>query len=113
MTATIVSECALPAPIDEVSLFAWLAQAEPGEALEYHRGFLLLDRAVRSIRGNAEARRDLIRTSNQAMRLADLGLVHLVQRRLGDQRFSYLAIARPRSARALLSLSTLVAEEAA
>ena len=26
--------------LDEVGLAAWIAQAEPGEALVYHRGFL-------------------------------------------------------------------------
>jgi hypothetical protein len=47
------------------------------------------------------------------MRLAADGLVHLVQRRLGAERFSYLAIARPRADRRSLSFSTLFAEEAA
>lgn len=29
--------------LDEVGLAAWIAQAEPGEALVYHRGFLAVD----------------------------------------------------------------------
>ncbi len=29
--------------LDEVGLSAWIAQAAPGEALVYHRGFLAVD----------------------------------------------------------------------
>ena len=29
--------------VNEIELCAWLSQAEPGDALEYHRGFLVLD----------------------------------------------------------------------
>ena len=56
---------------------------------------------------------DLIDVAERAMRLAELGLVHLVQRRIGDDTFSYLAIARSRPAGVALSFSTLFAQEAA
>ena len=29
--------------LDEIGLSAWIAQAEPGETLVYHRGFLAVD----------------------------------------------------------------------
>ena len=29
--------------LDEIGLSAWIAQAAPGEALVYHRGFLAVD----------------------------------------------------------------------
>ena len=29
--------------LDEIGLCAWIAQAEPGETLVYHRGFLAVD----------------------------------------------------------------------
>jgi hypothetical protein len=46
-----------------------------------------------------------------ALRLADRGLVHLLQRRLCSDRYSYLAVARPRSDSTPLSLITQVSEE--
>ena len=49
--------------------------------------------------------------ADQAMRLAEHGIVHLLQRRVRDERFSYLAIARPRAVSSPLSISTLIPEE--
>jgi hypothetical protein len=83
-------------PITEIDLCAWLSQAAPNDALEYHRGFLVLDIDARiSAFSNAE-RLELIALANRARWAAEKQLVHLVQRRLAESRFSYLAIARPR-----------------
>ena len=41
----VVPFCAA-AGLDEVGLCAWIAQAEPGETLIYHRGFLAVDAAA-------------------------------------------------------------------
>lgn len=82
--------------ITEIDLCAWLSQAEPGDALEYHRGFLILD-VDRRISQLANADRlELIQVARRAMWAAEKGLACLVQRRLGENRFSYLAIARSR-----------------
>ena len=35
-----------PSRLTEIELCAWIAQAEPGAVLEYHRGFLALDRTA-------------------------------------------------------------------
>ena len=35
-----------PPRLNEIELCAWIAQAEPGAVLEYHRGFLALDRTA-------------------------------------------------------------------
>ena len=32
--------------IDAIQFCAWIAQASPGDALEYHRGFLALDASI-------------------------------------------------------------------
>ncbi len=45
-------------PITEIDFCAWLSQAAPGEALEYHRGFL----SSTSIRASAAAQRRAART---------------------------------------------------
>ena len=95
--------------ITEIDLCAWLSQAAPGDALEYHRGFLVLDTDPR-ISGFANGQRlELIQLANRALWAAEKQLVHLVQRRLGESRFSYLAIARQRPETPALS-SLLFAE---
>jgi hypothetical protein len=97
--------------VSEIDLCAWLSQAAPNDALEYHRGFLVLDIDPRiSCLANGD-RLELIQLANRARWAAHKLLVHLVQRRLGENRFSYFAIARPRSETPALS-SLLLAEAA-
>lgn len=98
---------------NEVALTAWINQAAPGETIEYHRGFLGIDRTPLGQPMSPEDRGHLIRIAECAMRLTEQGLLHLVQRRLGADTFSYLAVARARPAGAALSSSTLIVEEAA
>ena len=99
--------------VTDVDLCAWIAQAEPGDVLEYHRGTLAIDRLpVMSKLPRAEcARIDVL--ADRAFAAAEHGLVHLVQRRLGTDRFSYLAIARPKPRGAEAALSELLLAEAA
>jgi hypothetical protein len=99
--------------ISEIELCGWLSQAEPGATLEYHRGFLGVDRTPLGQSMSLKDRIDLIDVAERAMRLAEQGLVHLVQRRIADDTFSYLAVARSRPSGAALSFSTLFAQEAA
>lgn len=99
--------------ITEVEFCAWLTQAAPGDVLEYHRGFLGLDRTPFGSTMDTDARHELTRVSARAMRLVEQGMIHLVQRRLGPDRFSYLAIARPRTGTAPMSFAILMTEEAA
>jgi len=86
--------------ISEIDLRAWITRAEPGDVLEYHRGFLAIDRTALGAPMSEEERSALGRIGALALRIASEGGVHLVQRRLGPGRCSYLAIARrrPRSA---------------
>lgn len=70
----------------------WLAVARPGDALEYHRGFLALDRSVGSRLGEDD-RKELCRVADAVMTLARSGHVHLVQCRRGQCDFTYIAIA--------------------
>jgi hypothetical protein len=97
--------------VSEIDLCAWLSQATPNDVLEYHRGFLVLD-VDAHISGLANSDRlELIQLASRARWAAEKRLVHLVQRRLGESRFSYLAIARPRPETPALS-SMLLAEAA-
>jgi hypothetical protein len=70
---------------------AWLAQAEPGHLVEYHRGLLIWDRSPKSELDSRE-RRALGSMADAALKAAARGLVHLVQRRRGKLDFSYLAV---------------------
>ena len=84
----------------EADFCAWLDQAAPGDILEYHRGFLALDCAASVSPLRTEQRHRLVALAEHAARAADQGFAHLVQRRLGPDTYSYLAIARRRSKRA-------------
>jgi hypothetical protein len=77
--------------IDSHVLGAWLRQARAGDAFEYHRGLLTVDRGPLA---SEPARTAVDRLANLALRLAAEGRVHLVQRRLAPCSFSYLAVAR-------------------
>jgi len=97
--------------VTEIDLCAWLSQAAPQDTLEYHRGFLVLDIDPR-ISGFANGDRlELIQLASRARWAAKKKLIHLVQRRLGENRFSYIAIARPRPETP--ALSTMLLAEAA
>jgi hypothetical protein len=100
--------------LNEVELCAWIAQAEPSAVLEYHRGFLALDRTAFGRLGETPARAALSMLGNRAHDLAERGLVHLVQHRHGAEDYSYLAIARPRRKGALPDFAShTITEEAA
>jgi hypothetical protein len=103
-----------PPRLSEIELCAWIAQAEPGEVLEYYRGFLALDRTAFGRFGDTPARAALAQLGSRAHDLAERGLVHLVQLRHGTEDYSYFAIARPRREGALPDFASLtITEEAA
>ena len=83
---------------DEIGFSAWLALAEPGASITYHHGFLAVDATAPVSKLSADHRRRLRDLAATAARAAEQDLVHLVQARLGPDRFAYRAIARPRPA---------------
>ena len=99
--------------LSDAAFCAWIAQAQPGDRLEYHRGVLALDASVDSNESEASQRRQLNRVAHRARWAAQQGLVHLLQRRLGPDSFSYLAVMRPRRSEAAVSLSKVLLTEAA
>ena len=104
----------IPRPgLTEIELCAWIGQAAPGDALEYHRGFLALDTTAIAIHIAPKAREELARVAKRAMQASEQGLVHLVQKRRGPNDFSYLAIARPKPRHASASIAALLLEDAA
>ncbi len=105
-------------PATEISFCAWVAQAVPGDRLEYHRGFLVLDTFAQFSGLADKERAELGKLANRAFCVAEQGLVHLVQERIDTDRFSYIdtdqfayiAIARPKPKAAAVSLSKLLLE---
>ncbi len=88
---------------------AWVDVAEPGDRLAYHTGFLVVDTTA-NVSTLAKSEREGLRaTADAAYRLAELGRVHLVQERLGQDRFAYLVIARPQTSRNANALTQLAA----
>jgi hypothetical protein len=100
--------------LSELELCAWVAQAKPGEFLEYHRGYLALDRTAFGRFADSPARAAVGLLGARAHDLAERGLVHLVQHRHGPEDYSYFAVARPRAEGALPDFaSQVITEEAA
>lgn len=98
-------------PLSEIEFCAWVAQAVPGDRLEYHRGFLVLDTFPMFARLPDQQRAELARLASRAFWAAEQRLVHLVQERVGPDQFAYVAIARPKPKAAAISLSELLLSE--
>lgn len=72
-----------------------VTDAVPGEVIAYHVGMLAADRSL-SVSTLPEGRRiELNAVANRALKLANAGGMHLLQHRIGPERFAYLAIVRP------------------
>jgi hypothetical protein len=99
-------------PLTEIEFCSWVAQAVPGDRLEYHRGFLVLDTFPMFARLPDHQRAELARLGLRAFWAAGAGLVHLVQERVGPNRFAYIAIARPKKRGAAAVLPALLPEAA-
>lgn len=78
--------------LSEEDFCDWLGTALPGDAIEYHRGFLAVDQDPSLSKMTDAQRRRLAAVARRALILADENRVHLVQRRHGDGDYSYLAI---------------------
>ncbi|TCZ63590.1 hypothetical protein [Roseicella aquatilis] len=109
MDSTIIGFRTAEPPLTEAMFCTWFGSAVPGDRIVYHRGFLAVDASpLTSIVPDAE-RRALLRVAERALQLAEDGLVHLVQRRMGEGDFTYLAIARPRARSRAGTLASVLA----
>jgi hypothetical protein len=111
MTSTIVQLPPLRLRLTEIEFCGWLGQAGPGETIEYHRGFLALDRIPAAQRLPERDCRELLKLARRALWAAEQDLVHLVQSRHGADDYSYFAVARLRPKTPPVSLSALLTEE--
>jgi hypothetical protein len=100
------------ASTDEIAFCAWVAQAEPGQTLVYHRGFLAVDATGVVSKLLSDQQRALRLVAAAALRAAEQDLVHLVQARIGPDQFAYIAVARRKPRKASASLSVRLLEAA-
>jgi hypothetical protein len=82
--------------IGEPEMHAWFLAASPGDRIAYWRGHLVIDLSVAASPLGDSERRRLRGLKNLTLHMAETGLVHLVQQRLGPDDYLYLAITRPR-----------------
>ena len=78
--------------LTEEQLCRWVGRAEAGARIEYHHGHLSVDRSHETTSLDEKTRQSLAKVADRAFALAGKGLLILVQRRLGEGQFSYLAI---------------------
>ncbi|SHF44908.1 hypothetical protein SAMN05444279_1493 [Ruegeria intermedia] len=97
-------------PLTDIEFCAWVGQAASGDWLEYHRGFLGIDAMPGMSTLPDRDRQRLAALASAAFRACEAGLVHLVQERLGPDRFAYLAIARPKPRATPIPLERLLEE---
>ncbi len=83
--------------IDEAALASLVAKASAGTRITYHVGHLAHDRCPASQVLDLAACRALSAVANRALRFADAGWVHLVQRRLGPDCWAYILVVRRRA----------------
>lgn len=85
-------------PYDEARFCTWLADAPSGARIIYYRGLLAFERMPSAGVLDQERRQRLARLASRALQAAEDGRVHLLQRRLGDNDYLYIAIkARPKA----------------
>lgn len=109
MTTATITTIRPKGPLTEIQFCAWVAQAMPGDRLEYHRGFLVLDTFPGLSKLGDNERNELRLLGTRAFWTEAQGLVHLVQERLGPDLFSYLAIARPKTRSSVGAVTQLAA----
>jgi hypothetical protein len=70
----------------------WIGDALVGQSIQYHEGFLLLDRSESSSGLAAKERIRLHSIARRAWIACELGLVHLFSLKLADGNYRYIAI---------------------
>lgn len=80
--------------MSEADFCQWLGQARVQEELIYHEGFLAREVGNDDDEKLRPDQRALLRLAARARWASEEGMVHLIQRRLGPDRFAYIAVAR-------------------
>lgn len=79
-------------PLNETAFCDWIARARVGQAIQYHEGCLMLDRAEATSDLPAKDRTRLHAVARRAWIACELGLIHLFSQRVGDGHYRYFAV---------------------
>lgn len=79
-------------PLTEGALCDWIATSVAGERIQYHRGLLLVDRSDANSTLPVKERKRVHALAKRAWTACELGLVHLVSRRIAPFVFAYIAV---------------------
>ena len=93
--------------ITEAELCGWIEKANPGDSLEYYRGFVARDLDPEVGLSSPDLRRQLKQVARRALWAQSHDLIFLVQRRHADSVFGYWAIARPKPRRTSVPLASI------
>lgn len=88
-------------PLTEKALCDWIGSASAGERIQYHQGLLLVDRSASQSTYPVKEQKRIRAVAERAWRACELGLVHLVSRRIAPFVFAYIAVRSLRQPTAL------------
>jgi len=80
-----------PSKLDEGKFCDWIANALGGDTITYHDGLLMRDRSEQGALPVRERQR-INSVARRALIANELGLLHLVSRKIGPARFEYIAV---------------------
>ena len=78
--------------LTEAGLCDWIANALVGQSIQYHEGFLLLDRSDSGSSLDSKDRNRLHSVARRAWIGCEMGLVHLYSLKVADGHYRYLAV---------------------
>ncbi len=81
-----------PEKLTEERFANWIGDALVGQSIQYHEGFLLLDRSESGSCLGAKERNRLHSVARRAWIACELGLVHLFSLKVADGHYRYIAI---------------------
>jgi hypothetical protein len=84
-------------PLTEKALCDWIGSASAGERIQYHQGLLLVDRSASQSTYPVKEQKRIRAVAERAWRACELGLIHLVSRRIAPFVFAYIAVRSLRS----------------
>ena len=81
-----------PEKLTETGLCDWMANALVGQSIQYHEGFLLLDRSDSGSGLASKDRNRLHALARRAWIACELGLVHLFSLKVSEGHYRYIAV---------------------
>lgn len=78
--------------LSEANLCDWVASALVGHCIQYHEGLLLRDRSETSSDLTTKDRARIHSVARRAWIACELGLVHLLSQKVGDDHYRYMAM---------------------